>query len=181
MRFRTESSNTYFELSQAYEAHERALSWETSSHVWSASVRTIEMYHGLIPVPDYLGEPVSGLRRTHLNELLELRAEKKDVIHNSLCHAQLEGLSDDEISELITLRKEKRLCLSSVSSTNILHQSSSIHLIPAGTALVNSLVRLGIRCPPHNDSVANVCTGRCLIQPAATVTCVLRIRLSMPF
>ena len=27
---------------------------------------------------------------------------------------------------------------------------------------------LGIRSPPHNDSVAYVRTGRCLIQPAAT-------------
>ena len=44
----------------------------------------------------------------------------------------------------------------------------SIHLIPAGTALVDSPLGLGIRSPPHNDSVAYVRTGRCLIQSAAT-------------
>jgi len=60
--------------------------------------------------------------------------------------------------------------LSSVSSTNILHQPSSIHLIPAGTALVDSPLELGIRSSARNDSVAYVRTGRCLIQPAATVT-----------
>ena len=68
------------------------------------------------------------------------------------CHlgiSPLEGSCDDGIS-------------------NILHQPSSIHLIPAGTALVDSPLGLGIRSPPHNDSVAYVRTGRCLIQPAAT-------------
>jgi len=44
----------------------------------------------------------------------------------------------------------------------------SIHLIPAGTALVDSPLGLGIGSPPHNDSVAYVRTGRCLIQPATT-------------
>ena len=44
----------------------------------------------------------------------------------------------------------------------------SIHLIPAGTALVDFPLGLGIRSPPHNDSVAYVRTGRCRIQPAAT-------------
>ena len=41
--------------------------------------------------------------------------------------------------------------------------------IPAGTALVDSPLGLGtsIRSPPHNDSVAYVRTGRCLIRPAA--------------
>jgi len=33
---------------------------------------------------------------------------------------QIEGLSDDKMSELIALRKVKKLCLSYVSSTNIL-------------------------------------------------------------
>ena len=60
--------------------------------------------------------------------------------------------------------------LSSVSSTNFLHQPSSIHLIPAGTALVDSPLGLGIRSPAHNDSLAYVHTCRCLIQPAATAT-----------
>jgi len=36
----------------------------------------------------------------------------------------------------------------------ILHQPSSIHSIPAGTALVDCPLGLGIRSPPHNDSVA---------------------------
>jgi len=70
-------SDTYFELSQAYEAHERALSWETSPHAWSANVRAIEMSNGLIPVPASSGMPVNGLRGAQLNELLQLRAEKK--------------------------------------------------------------------------------------------------------
>jgi len=35
------------------------------------------MHNGLIPVPDSLGMPVVGLRGARLNELLELRAEKK--------------------------------------------------------------------------------------------------------
>jgi len=61
----------------------------------------------------------------------------------------LEGSSDDGIS-------------------NILHQPLSIQLIPAGTALVNSPLGLGIRSPQHNDSVAYVRTCRCLIQPEAT-------------
>ena len=52
--------------------------------------------------------------------------------------------------------------------SNILHKSSSIHLIPAGTALVDSSLGLGVRSPPHNDSVACVRTGHCVIQPAAT-------------
>ena len=51
---------SYFELSQAYEAHERALSWETSPRAWLANVRAIEMYNGLIPVPASSGLPVDG-------------------------------------------------------------------------------------------------------------------------
>ena len=62
------------------------------------------------------------------------------------------------------------LRLSSVPSTNILHQQSSIHLIPAGTALVDTPLGLAIRSPAHNDSVVYVRTGRCLIQSSATAT-----------
>jgi len=67
---------TYFKLSRAYETHERALSWETSLRAWLANVRAIEMEKGLIPVPASSGFSV-GLRGACLNELLELRAEKK--------------------------------------------------------------------------------------------------------
>ena len=42
-----------------------------------------------------------------------------------------------------------------------------IHLLPAGTALVDSPLGVGVRSPPHNDSVAYVRTGRRLIQPSA--------------
>jgi len=136
---------TCFKLSQAYEAHERALSWDA----WLANVRAIEMENDLIPVPASLGFPVDGLRGVRLNELLELRAKKKMSSWNISVTTPLEGSSDDGIS-------------------NILHQSLSIHLIPAGTALVDSPLGLGNRSPPHNDSVAYVRTGCCLIQPAAT-------------
>jgi len=142
-------SDTYFKLSQAYEAHERAWSWETSPRAWSANVRAIEMYNGLIPVPASSGFPVDGLRGALLNELLELRAEKKMSSLNISVTTPLQGFSDDEFS-------------------NILHKPSSIHLIPAGTALVDSPLGLGVRSPPNNDSVAYVRTGRCVIQPAAT-------------
>jgi len=128
-----------FQLSQAHEAHERAVSWETSPRAWLSNVRAIEIYNGLIPVPDFSGVPINGL-------------------------------TEDEMSELLALRKEKELRLSSVPSTDFLHQQSSIHLIPAGTALVDSPLGLGIRSPAHNDSVAYVRTGRCLIQPSATAT-----------
>jgi len=123
---------------------------------------SIEMYNGLRPVP--------GLRGAQLNELLELRAEKKMSLISPSVTLPIEGLSDDEMSDLIALRKEKKLCPSSVSSTNILHQPSFIHLILADTALVDSPLGLGIRSIAHNDSVAYVRTGRCLIQPAATAT-----------
>ena len=143
----------YFELSQTYEAYERALSWETSPRAWLANMRAIEMYNGLIPVPASSGFPVDGLRGARLNELLELRAEKKMSSWNISVTTPLECSSDDGVS-------------------NILHQPLSINLIPAGTALVDSPLGLGIRSPPrsppHNDSVACVRTGCCLIQPAAT-------------
>ena len=45
--------------------------------MWLANVRAIEMYNGLIPVSASSGFPVDGLRGARLNELLELRAEKK--------------------------------------------------------------------------------------------------------
>ena len=62
-----------------YEAHERALLWETSPRAWSANVRAIGMYHGLIPVPTSSESDMPGddLRGARLNELLQLRAEKK--------------------------------------------------------------------------------------------------------
>ena len=40
-------------------------------------MRAIEMYNGLIPVPASSGFPVDCLRGARLNEILELRAEKK--------------------------------------------------------------------------------------------------------
>jgi len=108
---------TYFKLSQAYEAHERALSWETFPRACLANVRAIEMYNGLIPVPASLGFPVDGLRGARLNELLELRAEKKMSSWNISVTTPLEGSSGDGIS-------------------NILHQPSSIHLILAPHLLI---------------------------------------------
>ena len=138
-------------MSEAYEAHERALSWETSPRAWSANVRAIQMYNGVIPVPASSEFPADGssLRGALLNELLELRAEKKMSSLNISVTTPLQGFSNVEFS-------------------NILHKPSSIHLIPAGMALVNSPLGLGVRSPPHNDSVAYVRTGRCVIQPAAT-------------
>jgi len=106
------------------------------------------MYHGLIPGPTFLDMPVDGLRGAQLNELLQLYAEKKMSSLNISVTTPLQGSSDDGIS-------------------NVLHQPSSIHLILAGTALVDSPLGLGVRSPPHNNSVAYVRTGRCLIQPAA--------------
>ena len=129
--------------------HERALSRETSPRAWSANVRAIEMYNGLIPVPKSSDMPVNGLRGARLNELLQLRAEKKISSLNIFVTTPLQGFSDDGIS-------------------NILHQPSSIQLIQASTALVDSLLGLGVCSPPHNDSKAYVLTGRCLIQPVAT-------------
>jgi len=118
-------SDTYFELSQAYKSHERALSWETSPRAWSANVRAIEMYNSLIPVPTSSEMPVDGLHGARLNELLQLRAEKKmSSLHISVT-TPLEGSSDDGIS-------------------NLLHQPSLIHLIPAGTALVDFPSGLGV-------------------------------------
>jgi len=128
-----------FQLSQAHESHERAVSWETSPRAWLSKVRAIEIYNGLIPVPDFSVVPI-------------------------------DGLTEDDMSELLTLRKEKELRLSSVPSTNILHQQSSIHLIPAGTVLVVSPLGPAVHSPAHNDSVAYVRTGHCLIQPSVTLT-----------
>ena len=105
-------ADTNFQLSEAYEAHERAMSWETSPNAWRANVLYIEIYHGLRRVP--------GLRDDQLNELLELRAEKKMSFITPSVELQIEGLSDNEMFELIAFRKEKKLCVPSVSSTNIL-------------------------------------------------------------
>ena len=100
-------------------------------------------------MPASSGFPADGLRGALLNELLELRAEKKMSSLDTTIATPLQGFSDVEFS-------------------NILHKSTSIHLIPAGTALVNSPLGLGVRSPPHNDSVAYVRTGRCVIQPVET-------------
>jgi len=107
------------------------------------------MYNGLIPVPECSGMPVNDLCGARLNELLQVHAEKKMSSVNVSVTTPLEGSSDDGIS-------------------NIPHQPSSIHLIPAGTARVDSPLGLGISSPPYNDSVAYVRTGRCPIQPATT-------------
>ena len=64
--------------------------WETSPGAWRANVLSIEMYHGLRLMP--------GLRGDQLNELLELRAEKKMSLTTPSVTPQIEGLSDDEIS-----------------------------------------------------------------------------------
>jgi len=106
------------------------------------------MEKGLIPVLAFSGVSV-GLRGARLNELLELRAEKKMSSWNISVTNPLEGSSDDDISI-------------------ILHQPSSINLIPAGTALVDSPLGLGIHSLPHNDSVEYVRIDRCLIQSAVT-------------
>jgi hypothetical protein len=105
-------SDRNFQLSQAYEALERAMSWETSPSAWWANVLSIEMYHGL--------RLVVGQHGAQLSELLELRAEKKMSLITPSVTPQIEGLSDDEMSELITLCQEKKLCLSSVSSMEII-------------------------------------------------------------
>jgi len=88
-------------LSQAYEAHERALSWETSPRAWLANVRAIEMYNGLIPLPASSAFPVDGLRGARLNESLELRAEKKISSWNISVTTPLAGSSDDGISNIL--------------------------------------------------------------------------------
>ena len=85
--FTTCTCRDLFKLSQAYEAHERALSWETSPRAWLANVRAIEMENGLIPVPASSGFPVDGLRGARLNELLISSAPTK----------QLPYLSADEL------------------------------------------------------------------------------------
>jgi len=101
------------------------------------------MYNGLVPVPASSEFPTDGLRGALWNELFELRAEKKMSSLNMSVTTPLQGFSDVEFS-------------------NILHTPSSIHLIPAGTALVDSPLGLGVRSPPHNDSVAYVlCDSTC--------------------
>ena len=66
-----------FQLSQAHEAHERAVSWETSPRAWLSNVRAIEIYDGLLPVPDFSGVPIDGLTEDEMSELLALRKEKE--------------------------------------------------------------------------------------------------------
>jgi len=92
-------------------------------------------YNGLLPVPTSSGMPVNGLRGARLNELLQLRAEKK------MSSLDISVKTSFEVSSVYGI-------------SNIFHQPSSIHLIPAGTALTDSSLGLGIRSPPHNDSVA---------------------------
>jgi len=88
---------SYFELRQAYETHKRALSWETTPRAWLVNVRAIEryngliMYNGLIPVLASSGFPVDCLRGARLNEILELRAEKKMSSWNISVTTPLEG------------------------------------------------------------------------------------------
>ena len=105
------------------------MSWETSPRAWSANVRAIEMYNSLIPVPTSSDLPVDGLRGARLNELLQSRAEKKTSSLNISVTTPLQSFSDVEFS-------------------NMLHKPSSIHLIPTGTALVDSPLGLGVRSPP---------------------------------
>ena len=69
-------------LSQAHEAHERAVSWETSPRAWLSNVRVIEMYNGLIPVPDFSGAPIDDLTEDDMSELLALRKEKELRLSN---------------------------------------------------------------------------------------------------
>jgi len=94
-------SDNYFELSQANEAHECALSWGKSSCAWLANVRAFEMYNGLIPVSESSGMPVNGLRGVRLNDLPELRAEKKMSSAHISVTTQPEGSIDDGISKVL--------------------------------------------------------------------------------
>ena len=93
-------SDTFYKLSQAYEAHERALSWETSPRAWSANVRAIEMYNGLVLVPASSEFPTDGLRGALLNELFELQAEKKMSSLNISDTTPLQGFSDVEFMKI---------------------------------------------------------------------------------
>jgi len=76
-------SDTNFQLSQAYESHERAVSWETSPNAWRANVLSIETYHSLRRVP--------GLHDDQLNVLPQLRAEKKISLITPSVTPQIEG------------------------------------------------------------------------------------------
>jgi len=87
------------------------------------------MYNSLIPVPASSEFPADGLRCALLNEVLKLRAEKKMSSLNISVTTPLQSFSDVEFS-------------------NMLHKPSSIHLIPTGTALVDSPLGLGVRSPP---------------------------------
>ena len=60
-------------------------------------MRAIGMYHGLIPVPTSSESDMPGddLRGARLNELLQLRAEKKMLSLNISVTTPLQGSSDD--------------------------------------------------------------------------------------
>jgi len=84
-----------------------------------------------------------------------------------MVNASIEGFSNVEMSQLFELRNEKKLSLSGVSPTTILHQPFSIHLIPAGSAPIDSPLVLGIRCPTHDDSVTYLRIRCFIIQPSS--------------
>jgi len=107
------------------------------------------MYHGLIPVPTSPDMPVDGLRGARLNELPQLHAEKKMSSSNISVTTPLQGSSDHGISNILP-----PTFVDSFNSGR--HRACRL---PLG---------LGIRSSPHNDSVAYVRNGCCLIQPAAT-------------
>ena len=74
-----------FDLSQAHETHEGAVSWETSPRVWLSNVRAVEMHNGLIPVPDLSGAPIDDFTGDDMSELLALRKEMEPYlssVHN---------------------------------------------------------------------------------------------------
>ena len=80
-----------FQLSQAFEAHEHAVSWETFPRAWRANVHYVEMYNGLKPVPESFCKPVDGLSGDKLNELLGLCAAKKMSLMTSFVTPPIES------------------------------------------------------------------------------------------
>ena len=101
-----------FDLSQAHEAHERAVSWETSPRAWVSNVFAIEIKNGL---RDLSGAPIYNF-------------------------------TEDDMSELLTLRKEMEPYLSSVNNDS---------KAPIATVIAPA---------------AQIRTSRCLIQPSVTAT-----------
>ena len=63
-------------------------------------MRAIEIYNGLVPVPASSEFPTDGLRGALLNELLELRAEKKMSSLNISVTTPLQGFSDVEFMKI---------------------------------------------------------------------------------